>query len=315
MKRHNQIKNTRKGYNKSNRGLTFSPTTRVRDQYESVDPLTGQLQINRNNYKVDATDDDKMPGYTMHNSRFRPHSKSALQISISEMKRLQSEKINDEALGIKGNNLTLANLNTGWQPALSSYDPKWKATNVPAAYANRNAMIAYFGNKWVEAESIREQAEKEKTRLIAQAKDLYIQRMKALAKGFLQKTGVKAPYTLDKEVELFLYKLSRTPGISSSEYNRKKDAFINKLQTDLDKVPFEIRDNLDKQIMITKANLESQLATAESVGNAIYAKAVKGMPIASRVKRTLSNRLRNAQTKAALAATEEELIAADAKYM
>ena len=155
---------------KIKRGLTFSPTTSVRNQYETVDPLTGALQINRNNYKVNATNDDKMPGYTMHSSRFRPHSKSALQIAATEIAQMKRQKERNITYGRNGNfnDLSLANLNTGWQPALSSVgNSKWKPTNAPAAYRNRNSMKEYFGNAWINANVIRENSDKEKLRLIA----------------------------------------------------------------------------------------------------------------------------------------------------
>jgi len=288
------VTNTRK----IKRGLTFSNTTRVRNQYESVDPITGEFKVNRNNYKVNATNDDKMPGYTMNSRKFRPHSKSALQFSAAEMKRLKQEKEFNLLTGTVGNmnNLSVANLNTGWGPAVSSVgNSKYTPTNMPAAYRNRNAMRSYFGNAWINANVKREEAENLKKLLMDQAKELYKQRGQALEKAFFQKTGIKAPPVIERELGLHLHQIQYTSGLSGEELVRKRQALIAKAQATLDSIPFEDVKEFEKQMTITRNAWKAQVAEAERKAAALYASAKIGKQYAPLGRRTLSNRLRNAK--------------------
>lgn len=283
---------------KIRRGLTFSPTTRVRNQYETVDPVSGAFKINRNNYKVNATNDDKMPGYSMQSRKFRPHSKSALQIAATEIAQMRRQKEENLNYGINGdlNDLSLANLNTGWGPAVSSVgNAKWQPTNMPAAYRNRNAMTSYFGNAWVNANVKREEAENLRKLLTGQAKEVYKQRGHALEKAFLQKTGIKAPSVLERELGLHLHQIQVTSGLTGEALMRKKQALIDKAQATLNSIPHEEIKEFEKQMAITRNAWKAQVAAAEKKANATYASAKPGKPYVPLVRRTLSNRLRNAK--------------------
>ena len=299
------VANTRK----VKKGLTFSNTTRVRNQYESVDPVTGKFTINHNNYKVNATNDDKMPGYTMQSPKFRPHSKSALQISAAEMKRLKQEKEFNLLTGTVGNmnNLSVANLNTGWGPAVGSVgNAKWEPTNMTAAYRNRNAMISYFGNSWVNANVKREEAESQKKLLMDQAKEQYKQRGHALEKAFFKKTGIKAPPVIDRELNLHLYQIQVTSGLRGEALMKKRQEIIDKAQATLDSISPEDFVEFDKQMTITRNAWKAQVAEAERKAAATYAAAKIGKPYPAVVRRTLSNRLRNAKAIGKAAAANFE---------
>lgn len=292
--RKNAVTNTRK----IRRGLTFSPTTHVRNQYETVDPLTGTLKINRNNYKVNATNDDNMPGYTMHSNKFRPHSKSALQIAATKIAQMKRQKESNITYGRNGNfnNLSLANLNTGWKPALSSVgDAKWKPVNVPSAYRNRNAMKDFFGDKWVEADVLRERGDKEKVRLAAIANDEFKSTIQSLEKNFLQKTHNKAPSVLEREANLRINQLKITSGLKPEELKQRQIAVIRKLHADIAKLPIIPMRDFEADFMRARVHLQNQLAAAEKTGDRIYDSAPIGKPYAPEVRRTLSNRLRNAK--------------------
>lgn len=299
------VTNTRK----IRKGLTFSNTTRVRNQYESVDPVTGEFKVNRNNYKVNATNDDKMPGYTMQSRKFRPHSKSALQISAAEMKRLKQEKEFNLLTGTIGNtnNLSVANLNTGWGPAVSSVgNAKWEPTNMTAAYRNRNAMISYFGSSWVNANVKREEAESLKKLLMDQAKEQYKLRAQALEKAFFKKTAIKAPPVIERELGLHLHQIQITSGLRGEALIQKRQALIDKAQATLDSIPHEEIVEFEKQMTITRNAWKAQVAEAERRVAATYASAKIGKPYVRPVQRTLSNRLRNAKAVGKAAAANFE---------
>ena len=294
---------------KIKRGLTFSNTTHVRNQYESVDPTTGQFSVNHNNYKVNATNDDKMPGYTMHSPKFRPHSKSALQFSASEMSRLKREKEFNLLTGTVGNmnNLSVANLNTGWGPPVSSVgNAKWQPTNMESAYRNRNAMKEYFGNSWVNANVKREEAGNQRNLLLDQAKEVYKQRCHALEKAFFKKTGFKAPPVLERELGLHINQVQVTSGLTGEAWMRKRQSLIDKAQAILDSTPVEARIEFEKQMSITRNAWKAQVAEAERKAAETYAAAKIGKPYPAFVRRTLSNRLRNAKAVGKAAAPNFE---------
>jgi len=300
--------NTRK-MGKVRRGLTFSPTTLVRNQYESNDPVNGTFKINRNNYKVNATNDDKMPGYSMMSRKFRPHSKSALQIAATEMAQMKRQKEENLSYGMSGNfnDLSLANLNTGWGHAVSSVgNAKYQPTNMQEAYRNRNEMREHFGNAWENANVKREEAENLRKLLMAQAKDQYKLRAQALEKAFFQKTGIKAPPVIDRELNLHLYQIQITSGLTGDKLKAKKQEIINKAHATLDSIPYEEIVEFDKQMAITREAWKAQIKAANTKAIALYSSVKPGKPYAPPVRRTLSNRLRNAKAVGKAAAPNFE---------
>ena len=138
--------------------LKFAPTTRVRNQYEYVDPETGEQMVERNEYNANATGNVSMPGYSMHSRRFRPHSKSTIQRSETVMRGLrqeqQMERENLHALGYNMSGVNGMNYNTGLRPAMSANSyPGYVPYNVNIADKARNmqAIKAIYGDNWVEA--------------------------------------------------------------------------------------------------------------------------------------------------------------------
>jgi hypothetical protein len=194
------------------------------------------------------------------------------------------------------NDLALSNLNTGWGPAVSSVgDKNYKPTNMRSAYKNRDAMIAYFGNSWVNANVKREESELELKRLKTLAFEDYKAEIKTIEQYFLKNTGMKAPTVLKKEAELYLYDLKHNGTLTPEQYAQKKAAVLYKLNIDMYKIPNELIREFEEHVKDAEHYLQKKYKMAENASSKFYLSAKIGTPKLPQVKKTLSNRLRNAK--------------------
>lgn len=266
--------------------LSFSPKTRVRNQYEHGE------HVEHVNYNVNATRNAEMPGYPMHSPHFKPHSKSSLQTSITEMERLRKQKMAENTarqftpwVPRQLNDVELNSLTTGWQPAVSSVGID---ENVSMRNARNNLamMKNEFGNSWIDAEIIRnellsagEQSEKE-------AVNNFNKKLAGLETVFYEKYGINAPTKLKR---LYRAHLNETP--QSMNANHWLAWYEEKMQ----QIPVAVKDSYNRNVQKIIANRDKNINDAFSKAEANFEKIKRGKPYAPYVKRTLANRLRNAK--------------------
>lgn len=179
--------------------LTFSPKTRVRNIYTVENPNTGESEVEVDEYNANATGNNAMPGYSMHNPKFKAHSKSSIQKAETVMKNLRKQQVLEQKANMNsGSKLSIFNgtvFNTGLRPSISadSY-PGYVNYKVNMAGKSRNMQImkAIYGDNWVEAtaelESIEEEADAAMDELDAE----FEQRKRDLEYEIAQRTGTKS---------------------------------------------------------------------------------------------------------------------------
>jgi hypothetical protein len=154
------------------RKVGFSNKARVRNQY-----MNG-VSVNMNEYNVNE-DPVNSPGYPLTSSKYVPHSKSSLVRAMRKM-----------------------GPNVGWGPAVSSVgNSNWNASKLPEYMAIRNNMKAQYGNKWIEAEVVKNNSERALQAEIKRVNKSYKDDMAALEKDFVTTTGIISPSELDKTVK------------------------------------------------------------------------------------------------------------------
>ena len=282
--------------------LKFSPTTRVRNQYEYVDPETGEQATERNEYNANATKNVNMPGYSMHSAHFRPHSKSSIQRGETVMRDLrheqQMERENLHNLGYNMSGVNGLEYNTGLRPAMSanSYpgyvhfgvDKNRKIRNM------HNAQIRY-GNAWVDALAMIETIEEEEEIAMNQLLTEFDQRKAIMESEFTQRTGLKSPSELARIFRDELAQLDEADlATYLTEYNSAKDRYwdayglINKSDAlPYNKAYTELREDINERKM-----------AFDQIKNARMAQIRVGRPIGAVNRRTFKNRLSAAQNKA-----------------
>lgn len=149
------------------RKLSFAKATKVRNQIENT--TTGQVTLNE--YDVNATGNNAMPGYAKNSKHFRPHSKSKIQQEY----------------------------NPGLGPALSSVGFTAKRRN--QSEAERDLIRNYYGNAWVNAEAIRNEAERATMAMHNQANANYKTKLTALEAEYFKKNPANLPEEVRQEFE------------------------------------------------------------------------------------------------------------------
>jgi hypothetical protein len=299
----NNAPNTRK----LRRGISFANKTHVRNLYENTG--NGSLKVNLDEYNVNATGNVNMPGYSMHSAKFVPHSKSGLQKAMTEMGRLRLLKAEENLVpfGIKRfSNVNSAALDTGYGPALSSFDPQYTPTDKPTAYINRNALIASYGNLWVEAAVVREIAENERQRLRAAAFELYTERLKLLEKEFLKRTRYASPTQIQREALVKINKLNQTKFSSTNMLRIEQSRIDAKAFDAIAAIPHELKVEFAAQKKLLDDQLSHRYDDAMRRYAELLKKARPGKPKLPIVRKTLANRLRNAKAVAKAAAPNFE---------
>jgi len=217
--------------------LTFAKTTKVRNQYENA--ATGQVTLNE--YNVNATGNNNMPGYAKTSKHFRPHSKSKIQQEY----------------------------NPGLGPAVSSVGDPVK--RVAQSEAERELIRNIYGNAWINAEVILNEAERASMPLHNEANTNYQNKLSKLEADFFKNTGHKAPTEL-----------------------------IRNKQT-LNGLPEGPRQEFEKSHNVLKRNLAMKRSNANAKYSAIESQAVIKTPYRTTTRKTLSQRLRAAEAARAKA--------------
>ena len=133
--------------------------------------------VNINEYNVNE-DPVNSPGYPLTSSKYVPHSKSSLVRAMRNM-----------------------GPNVGWGPAVSSVGNSWNAKKLHEYIAIRNNMKAQYGNKWVEAEAVKNNSERALQKELTRVNKSYREDMAALESEFVSTTGIISPSQLNKSVK------------------------------------------------------------------------------------------------------------------
>lgn len=256
------------------KGVTFSNKTRVRNQYESVNPETGEHQVNLNEYNANASKNDEMPGYSMAHPKFVPHSKSSLVQATSQFN------------------------NSGWTRSIGSVGPNVNV-NRSAAFRSKTFMKNRYGNAWVNAEAQLEDAYKIRDAAIDLAIASYNKGMAELEADFLERSGVQAPTVLEKMIDAEIEKRLETHDASelaSMKYEMEMEARQLLIQ-----VPFDIRIEFENRAVGLRKKLEKEAEMADLAVSSVMNMVPSGKPYNKRVKRTLKNRLSTAHVIASMA--------------
>jgi hypothetical protein len=272
LKKNTGIKTKRN--NGAKKGVTFSNKTRVRNQYESVNPETGEHQVNLNEYNANASKNDEMPGYSMASPKFVPHSKSSLVQATSQIN------------------------NSGWTRSIGSVGPNVHV-NRPAAFRSKIFMKNRYGNAWVNAEAKLEDAYKLKDGAIDLAIANYNKGMAELEADFLERSGVQAPTVLEKMIDAEVEKRLKTH--DASELAIMKYEMEMEARQQLIKVPFDIRIEFENRAVGLRKKLEKNTVSADLAVRSAMNTVPSGKPYNKRAKRTLKNRLSTAHVIASMA--------------
>jgi hypothetical protein len=287
--------------NSKRRTLSFSPETRVRNQYETFNQQTGRLTVNKVNYDVNATGNVNMPGYPLSSPHFRPHSKSSLQAAETAMANLREQKNAESSPGYIGprklKGVFKSELVTGLSPALSSvpYNGYVNYTiGFRNAEKNMHNLQDKYGNTWANVTVLRETINEEKEQLLSSINKRFISEVLAMEKDFFDKTGYVAITILMEERDEKIAQLIHE-GLTQTGYD-KKLARINETferqKAALPKGPADIYE----AIMLDKIDrLEKEVTGVLKFYNKRFLNEAKvGNPIVRRTQKSLANRLRNA---------------------
>lgn len=266
--------------------LSFARKTRVRNQYEDGE------HVEHVNYNVNATRNAEMPGYPMHSPHFKPHSKSSLQTSITEMERLRKQKMAENTarqftpwVPRQLNDVELNSLSTGWQPAVSSVGND-KNVSMRNARNNLAMMKNEFGNAWIDAEIRRNELLSAGQQSEKKILNVFNTKLTGLESAFYEKYGINAPTKLKR---LYRAHLNETPQSMNANH------WLALYEEQMRKIPVDVKDSYNRNVKKITANREQNLNDNFSKAEANFEKIKKGKAYAPYVQRTLANRLRNAK--------------------
>ena len=290
----------------STRKIKYAPTAQVRNQYESVNG-TGRQQVHIEQYNVNATGNNTMPGYTMHSRHFRPHSKSTLQSATKEAAVMKRQKMAELAGLIPPeehelNHIDLESFNLGWGPAISAENDSYVAPNLAASRQNQALMRNTFGNAWVNAEVSREAAEAERRRIMSNAVYEARAQLGKMESDFRARYKLEPPSRLSRirSRDLEAIDARFTAGtISDAEYNQARAQIIRNYGFWIAKIGPKISSEYIQAYNKLQLEFDKKIVNSEAQGNKaarnILAASRKGTPYVPRVRKTLANRLRNAK--------------------
>jgi len=284
--------------------LTFSPKTRVRNLYTVENPNTGESEVEVDEYNANATGNNAMPGYSMHNPRFRPHSKSSIQKAETVMKNLRKQQLNEQReLLNAGFNLSSVNrtvFNTGLSPSISANSyPGYVnyRVNLAGKARNMHTMQAIYGDNWVEAAAELETIEEEADAAMAQVNEEFIQRRHDLETEIARKTGNKSHIEISR---VFIEKRNQldNSGLQGSEYRQALRLITAEFAAAYNKIRKEdlVKEQPAYDALI--AYINNKIFAYDAIKNARIAQIRVGRPIGVRNRRTLKNRLNAAHNVA-----------------
>lgn len=290
----------------STRRVKYSPTSHVRNQYERINS-TGRKQIHLEEYNVNATGNNTMPGYTMHSRHFRPHSKSTLQSATKTAAALKRQKMAELAGLIPPeqhqlNHIDLESLNLGWGPTVGSENASYVAPNLAASRQNQALMRNTFGNAWVNAEVTREAAEAERRRIMSEAVDNARAQLGKMESDFRAKYKLEPPSRLSRIRSRDLEALDNrfaAGTISEAEYNQARADVIRNYSFWMAKIGPKISSTYIQAYNKLQIDFDKKIINSEARGTkaaqSILAASRRGAPYVPRVRKSLTNRLRNAK--------------------
>jgi len=256
------------------RQFRFANKASVRNTYETVDPVSGELDVTHNNYEAQTGNKERLVKnvWTTNN----PQS-SAVRAQRS--------------LGI----------NSGLGPALSSVGNDF----LGVSRNNIEKMHAYkkkFGSKWVEAMSEREQALNNFQHMLNDANNLFNKGLKKLEMDFLASTGLEAPSVIEKAKEIDLEGFAADYAadvIDFSTYEEQTNE-INRIAEELhNALPQDKVAEFMHNVKELRVKLQSNADKARAQSNEFrteFRKFTPGEPLVLRNrKRSVANRLANAQ--------------------
>jgi len=254
------------------RKVGFSNKVRVRNVYETFNPETDSLNVNLNEYNANADlEHSELFGYPIAHPRFVPHSKSSLV----------------RAGRFMGNNV-------GWRPALSSVGNH--TMNLHASMINRNTMKAYFGNRWENAEVLRNNAYGDSEAAKKAANDFFNENITALEVAFASKTGIISPSELNRIVKrkISVIEADYGSGLITKPNARASIKDINDGAQEITKsMPADDRTEYMKAWGQLKTKLMNDLKEADKIIKS-YTNFGRGNPYPVVKKINLANRLQKA---------------------
>jgi len=256
------------------RSAKFANTSKVRNSYETVDPVTGNLAVMHNNYRVNTGNKERINKTTYETANPQSYA--------TRLQRLMGP-------------------NSGLAPALSSVGDDF----LGITHNNALSMRAYkkkYGSKWVDAMAEREMALANYHEGIVKANNVFNMNLRELEERFLKDTGLEPPTVIErlKENDLKHFTLEfeentidfDTYETETNEINRMAAEFIATLPEDK-KVKFM------QNVEGLKAQFKSNVASVNAKRNEFreeFRTFTPGEPIVARNRtRTLSNRLANAK--------------------
>ena len=255
------------------RRVGFTNKVHVRNQYETPSP--DGVNVNFNDYNVNE-DPLNSSGYPLTSSKYVPHSKSSLVRAMRKM-----------------------GTNVGWGPALSSVGTSNLSPNkLRKSMENRNNMKAQYGNKWVEAEAVRNNSQRALEEAVKEATDLYNKDMAVLETNFVSETGIMSPSELNRKVKEEINEIQ-----ADFDSNLIKEEVAVERVNDIyaradaigDTMPSKKRDEYMKAWGDLKTKLKGQLKDAKNLLTP-YTSLTMGTPY-PKVNTNFTKRLRNSKKR------------------
>ena len=190
--------------------------------------------------------------------------------------------------------------NVGWGPAVSSVgNSNWNKNKLREYMAIRNNMKAQYGNKWIEAEAVKNNSERALQAEINRVNKSYKDDMAALEKEFVTTTGIISPSELDKTVKKEVNNIEADYDsrlITEDDARRTIEEIYDKAERVTNSMPpekrtvyMEVWSNLEKK-------LKKELKEAKAL-LAPYKSFAMGTPY-PRANANFTKKLRNARKRA-----------------
>lgn len=255
------------------RNAKFSKTSKVRNRYETVDPVTGKLDVIHNNYPVNTGNKERINKTT--------HETANPQSSAIRAQRLMGP-------------------NSGLAPALSSVGEPFLGITHNNALSIRAYKIKY-GSKWINAMAERETALANYQEGIAKANRDYYDKLIDLETRFLEDTDLEPPTVIERLKESDLQYFAQELQEKTIDFNRYQTQ-TNEIHSMADhaiaSLPEDKKLEFMQDVDELKAQFKSNIASVHAKRNEFrdaFRTFTPGEPVGRNRRRTLSNRLANAQ--------------------